>query len=97
MADFVNIKRKPKPYTPLYNEPEDDTCHDHCITLNDEDLTKLGADLPKRGDKVHVSVMGTVVGIGDDHGHRYVRVEVEDVLFVEDETKESEEEAEGKE
>lgn len=91
MSEFISIKRPPPSSSPLYDAmPASDECHDHCIVLNGDDLTKIGADLPDKGDLVHVSVMGRVVGIGDDHGHRYVRVEVEEIMFVENETTESE-------
>lgn len=90
MADFINIKRPPPSVSPLYDAmPVSDECYDHCVTLNDGDLTKLGVEMPDRGDLVHLSVMGRVVGVGDDHGHRYVRVELEEVLFVENETTET--------
>jgi hypothetical protein len=90
MADFISIKRPPNNgMAPIY-KPVEDECYDHCVTLNDEDLTKLDCPMPERGDLVHLNVMGKVVGVGDDHGHRYVRVEIEDVLFVENETEEAE-------
>lgn len=89
MDGFTSIKRPPFAGSPLHDAmPAPDECFDHCVTMNDEDLTKLGVDLPSRGDLVHLSVMGRVVGVGDDHGHRYVRVEIEEVLFIEDETTE---------
>jgi hypothetical protein len=88
MADFISIKRPPFSTAPIYKDQSDE-CYDHCVTLNDEDLTKLDCPMPERGDLVHLNVMGRVVGVGDDHGHRYVRVEIEDVLFVENETDEA--------
>ena len=89
MDDFINIKRPPLSGSPLYDAmPVSDECFDHCVTLNGADLEKLGADMPERGDMVHLNCMAKVVGVGDDHGHRYVRIEIEEVLFVENETTE---------
>ncbi len=88
MDGFTSIKRPPEGVSPLYNPPPNDECFDHCITLNGADLEKLGVSMPDKGDLVHLNVMAKVVGCGDDHGHRYVRIEIEDVLFVENETTE---------
>ncbi len=91
MDGYTNIKRPPPSMNPLYDAmPVDDTCHDHCVTLNGPDLEKLAAGMPERGDLVHFSAMGRVVEVHDTAGHRSVRVEIEEVLFVEDETKEGE-------
>ncbi len=99
MDGYTNIKRPPASIAPIYDAPQSDECFDHCLTLNDADLKKLEADLPNKGDLVHLSVMGRVVGVGDDHGHRYARIEIEEVLFAENETTEGEgdEATEGKE
>lgn len=92
MDGYVSIKRQP-PMSALYDAtPASDECYDHCVTMNAEDLQKLGVEMPDRGDMVHLNVMGRVVGVGDDHGHRYVRVEIEEVLFLENETTETPEE-----
>lgn len=89
MAEYINIKRKPQSISPLYDAPQSDECYDHCITLNGEDLEKVGCDMPDTGDLCHVNVMARVVGFGDDHGHRYIRLEITDIMLIENETTET--------
>lgn len=88
MAEFINIKRKPPMDYPLYDPIADQECYDHCVTLNAEDLEKIEGGLPQRGDLIHVQCMGKVVGVHDDNGYRCVRIEIEQIMMVENESTE---------
>lgn len=84
--DFVNLKREPI-HSPLY-DPATDECYDHCITFNEEDLGKMPGPLPQRGDVVDVRCMGRVVEVHDSAGYRCVRIEIEQVMRLENESTE---------
>ena len=86
--DFVNLKRKPSGDFPLYDPIEQDCCYDHCISLNAEDLEKMEGPLPQRGDLVDLRCIGRVVGVHDDSGYRSVRIEIEQVARIENESTE---------
>lgn len=86
--DFIDLKRTPPMASALYDAISDDECYDHCITLNEEDLAKMPGPLPQRGDLVDIRAMGRVVGVHDDAGYRCVRVEIEQIARMENESTE---------